>query len=323
MNILKLTKPNGCRQRRKMMGISSLLSSLTVVVLGGFVMCFLVACFSNAAHAEMTVPTSLGTVAKARVGADIPKLGKNKDKNRGKNRGKNKSNLKNKGKSNAKGKGLGLNDDVQVVLCLDASGSMDELFVEVANSLDKLMDTLTGCSLNGKKACVNLGIVVYGQAGENGAPRVLTPFATDVEAMRSKLKEVQCDGAVEPCGEVIDFALDNFEWNMRERQDILKVIFIAGNEDFKQGSIDYRTAMDKAKQKNVIVNTIYCYPGSEKEAAMTPEGKEWADAATFADGLGLVLTMDGASAGNDTGFYGTVLRALRIQTQEKGIELKS
>ena len=319
MNILKLTKPNGHQQRRKRMGISALLSTLAVVVLGGFVMCFLVAYFSNAAHAEMTASTTLGTVAKARVSADTPKFGKNKSKGKSKV----KSNLKNKGKSNAKSKGMGLNDDVQVVLCLDASGSMDALFIEVSRSLDKLMDTLTGCSLGGKKACVNLGIVVYGQAGENGAPRVLTPFATDVESMRSKLKEVQCDGAVEPCGEVIDFALDNFEWNMRDRQDILKVIFIAGNEDFKQGSVDYRDAMHKAKQKNVIVNTIYCYPGSEKEATMTPEGKEWADAATYADGMGLVLTMDGSSAGADTGFYGKVLHALRIQAQEKGIELKS
>ncbi len=319
MNILKLTKPNGHQQRRRRMGISSLLSALTVVVLGGFVMCFLVAYFSNAAHAEMTASTSLGTVAKARVSADTPKFGKNKSKGKSKV----KSNLKNKGKSNAKSKGMGLNDDVQVVLCLDASGSMDELFIEVSRSLDKLMDTLTGCSLGGKKACVNLGIVVYGQAGENGAPRVLTPFATDVESMRSKLKEVQCDGAVEPCGEVIDFALDNFEWNMRERQDILKVIFIAGNEDFQQGSMDYRTAMQKAKQKNVIVNTIYCYPGAEEEAAMTPEGKEWANAATYADGMGLILSMVGSSTGADAGFYGKALRALRIQAQEKGIELKS
>ena len=320
MNILKLIKPNGHRQRRKRMGISSLLSTLTVVLLGGFVMCFLVTCFSNAAHAEITASTSLGTVAKARVGADIPKFGKNKSKSKDKSKGK--SNLKNKGKSNAKSKGKGLNDDVQVVLCLDASASMDKLFVEVSNSLDMLMDSLTSCSLNGKKACVNLGIVVYGQAEDNGAPHVLAPFTTDVKSMRSKLKEVQCDGAAEPCGEVIDFALNNFEWNMRERSDVLKVIFIAGNEDFQQGSLDYHTAMQEAKSKNVIVNTIYC--GLPEEAAMSdPQAREWADAASLADGMGLSIPMNGSSAGNDTGFCGKTLHALRIQAQEKGIELKS
>ena len=322
MNILKLTKPNGLRQRRKKTDIPSLLSTLAVVVLGGFVMYFLVTCFSNVAHAEMTAATSWGTVAKARVSAGLPKIGKNK------------------GKGNIKSMGKGLNDDVQVVLCLDASGSMDELFVEVSNSLDMLMDTLTSCRLNGKTARVNLGIVVYGQEQDNGAPRVLTPFSTDVASMRSKLKEIQCNGAVEPCGEVIDFALNNFGWNMRDRQDTLKVIFIAGNEDFKQGTLDYRTAMRNAKGKNIIVNTIYCYPGTEKEAAMTPEGKEWADAAALADGMGLVLSMVGSTARADddieqvismvgpspeadTGFYGKALRALRIQAQEKGIELKS
>ena len=35
-------------------------------------------------------------------------------------------------------------------------------------------------------------------------------------------------------------------------------MFIAGNEDFLQGNVLYTTACAKAKQKGVIVNTIYC-----------------------------------------------------------------
>lgn len=191
--------------------------------------------------------------------------------------------------------GKGLNDDVQVVLCLDASGSMDELFVEVSDSLNMLINTMSRCRLNNKAAKVNLGIVVYGEAAGNGAPRVLTPFTKDVRSMRSKLKEIRCDGAVEPCGEVIDFALNNFEWNMRDRQDMLKVIFIAGNEDFKQGSTDYHVAMNNARRNNVVVNTIYCYPGDVETAKSTPECQEWMDAAELADGMGLVISMDGSA----------------------------
>jgi hypothetical protein len=37
-----------------------------------------------------------------------------------------------------------------------------------------------------------------------------------------------------------------------------KVIFIAGNEDFLQGSLHYTKACTEAKNKGVIVNTIYC-----------------------------------------------------------------
>lgn len=253
---------------------------------------------------SVIVSTSVSTVVMAQVDVEVPSFGVGNGLGEGDGMGFDGSGFGNgmgnglgngKGNGRGDGGGKGLNDDVQVVLCLDASGSMDELFVEVADSLNMLVNTMTRCRLDGKKARVNLGIVVYGQAMDNGAPRVLTPFTTDVKSMRSKLKEIQCDGAVEPCGEVIDFALNNFEWNMRDRQDILKVIFIAGNEDFKQGTLDYRTAMHKAKRRNVIVNTIYCYPGGEEEAAMTPEGKEWADAATLSDGMGLVITMDGST----------------------------
>ena len=321
-------------ERRKRMIISSLLSALTVVILGGLIMYFVVVYFSKEEPAEfitytpppenddipkpptedpsssraaapspeinpaVIVSTSVSTVVMARVDVDVPDFGVGNGLGEGDGMGFDGSGFGHgTGNGNGKGDGggKGLNDDVQVVLCLDASGSMDQLFVEVADSLNMLVNTMTRCRLNGKKARVNLGIVVYGQAMDNGAPRVLTPFTTDVKSMRSKLKEIQCDGAVEPCGEVIDFALDNFEWNMRDRQDILKIIFIAGNEDFKQGTLDYRTAMHKAKRRNVIVNTIYCYPGGEEEAAMTPEGKEWADAATLSDGMGLVITMDGST----------------------------
>ncbi len=253
---------------------------------------------------SVIVSTSVSTVVMAQVDVEVPSFGVGNGLGEGDGMGFDGSGFgsgmgnglgNGKGHGHGDGGGKGLNDDVQVVLCLDASGSMDELFVEVADSLNMLVNTMTRCRLDGKKARVNLGIVVYGQAMDNGAPRVLTPFTTDVKSMRSKLKEIQCDGAVEPCGEVIDFALNNFEWNMRDRQDILKVIFLAGNEDFKQGTLDYRTAMHKAKRRNVIVNTIYCYPGGEEEAAMTPEGKEWADAATLSDGMGLVITMDGST----------------------------
>ena len=38
----------------------------------------------------------------------------------------------------------------------------------------------------------------------------------------------------------------------------LKVIFIAGNETFTQGQVDYVTAINEAVKKDIIVNTIFC-----------------------------------------------------------------
>ncbi len=167
----------------------------------------------------------------------------------------------------------GLNDDIQVVLVLDASGSMDRLFTMVSDALHEFLITLNQCTLNDKKARVNVGIVCYGQARDNGSPQLLSGFSKDVGTLRGKLKEVACDGSYENCGEAIAFAVEKFPWNLRERDDMLKVIFIAGNEEFTQGSVDYRAALRRARQRNIIVNTIHCGGPNEEWFAAAREGR--------------------------------------------------
>jgi hypothetical protein len=59
----------------------------------------------------------------------------------------------------------------------------------------------------------------------------------------------------------------------------MKLLIIAGNESFAQGSVPYRKAIQKAKNNGIIVNTIFC--GNEnrgrtlgwKEGAQLGEGK--------------------------------------------------
>lgn len=184
------------------------------------------------------------------------------------------------------GKRAGYNDDIQVVLLLDASGSMQELFKAAANSMDQVLNVLSNARLNGKKTKVNVGIVIYGQADKNGAPIKLSPFTTQVRKMRHRLEEVACDGANEECGAAIAFAVNNFPWNRRDRDDMLKVIFIAGNESFDQGNIDYHSAIAEATAQHIIVNTIHC----------GDPDTEWEEAAALGNGIGLTLDMDHASA---------------------------
>ncbi|HCF58525.1 MAG TPA: hypothetical protein DFS52_11095, partial [Myxococcales bacterium] len=63
------------------------------------------------------------------------------------------------------------------------------------------------------------------------------------------------------CGEVIDAATRELEW--RSGKGTLKMIFIAGNEPFNQGDVDYQAAIKRAISKGITVNTIFC--GSEQE----------------------------------------------------------
>lgn len=181
------------------------------------------------------------------------------------------------GKGGGKRYGDGFNDDIQVVLLLDASGSMDQLFQAASACMEDVLVALSNADINGKKAKVNVGIVIYGQAEQDGAPIKLSPFTTAVNQIRSRLSEVSCNGGLEACGHAISYAVDNFEWNRRDRDDMLKVIFIAGNEPFSQGTIDYRDAIRKATSQNIIVNTIHC--GGKNE--------EWEEAAALGNGQGM------------------------------------
>lgn len=179
--------------------------------------------------------------------------------------------------SGSGGGGRGLNDDIQVVLALDASGSMDELFTAVAGALQSVLSTLGSAKLDGQPVKVNLGIVVYGQNDNNGAPFVLSRFTTKVNTLKELVSETACDGSIEECGAALMVALKRFPWNMRERDDMLKVIFICGNEPFDMGKVDYRTAMAQARAANIIVNTVYC--GSTDA--------QWEEAARLGNGVGL------------------------------------
>jgi hypothetical protein len=58
----------------------------------------------------------------------------------------------------------------------------------------------------------------------------------------------------------------------------LKMIFIAGNEPFTQGSVSYREACALAKEKGVTINTIYC--GDFNEGL----NSNWKDGADIAGG---------------------------------------
>lgn len=190
-----------------------------------------------------------------------------------------------KGGGDGSGKGnrmVGYNDDIQVVLALDASGSMDALFADVAQSIDKVLFALQSAKLNGKPVTVNVGVVVYGQAENGGSPFVLSPFTTDIDSLRAKIAAQPCNGGLEPCGEAVDHAVKNFPWNMRNRDDMLKAVFICGNEPFNQGNVNYKEAVSLAAERHIIVNTVHC--GNVKEPPA-----DWADAAMIGKGRAMVF----------------------------------
>jgi hypothetical protein len=79
---------------------------------------------------------------------------------------------------------------------------------------------------------------------------------SDLDSLSQNLFSLKTNGGEEYCGQAIYSSINELQWDASSES--YKVIFIAGNEDFLQGNVQYTKACVAAKEKGVIVNTIYC-----------------------------------------------------------------
>lgn len=148
---------------------------------------------------------------------------------------------------------------IQAAILLDVSNSMDGLIEQAKAQLWKMMNILGKTSCDGIPPKIEIALYEYGRPSngeKNGFVRQISPFGSDLDILSKKLFELQTDGGVEYCGRVIFKSLEELSWD--NNPGSYKVIFIAGNEDFRQGDLVYTKACALAKDKGVIVNTIFC-----------------------------------------------------------------
>jgi von Willebrand factor type A domain len=173
---------------------------------------------------------------------------------------------------------------VQIAILLDTSNSMDGLIEQAKGQLWKICNEFIKASRNGIAPEVQVALYEYGKSSlsqESGWIRRIQPLTTDLDKISEELFGLRTNGGDEYCGWVIKQAVNELEWS--PRSDVYKVIFIAGNEPFTQGPVDYAESCQAAIGKGIIVNTIHC--GSEREGIDT----KWKDGADIADGKFLVI----------------------------------
>jgi hypothetical protein len=149
---------------------------------------------------------------------------------------------------------------IQAAILLDVSGSMDGLIEQAKAQLWNMVSTM------GKAKCGNdvtpqieIALYEYGRTtndAKKGYVKKINGFINDLDSLSQNLFSLKTDGGDEFCGHVIYSSLNELQWDAAPEN--YKVIFIAGNEDFLQGDIQYTKSCTEAKQKGVIVNTIYC-----------------------------------------------------------------
>lgn len=151
-----------------------------------------------------------------------------------------------------------LDSHIQVAILLDTSSSMSGLIEQAKSQLWSILNTLSSASKNDQSATIEMALYEYGNDGlssRGGWVSQRVPFTNDVDKISESLFSMTTNGGSEYCGTAIKRSIDDLEW--RESAG-LRVVYIAGNEAFTQGQIDYRNACKQAVNKEVIVNTIFC-----------------------------------------------------------------
>jgi hypothetical protein len=172
---------------------------------------------------------------------------------------------------------------VQLAILLDTSNSMDGLVEQAKTQLWRIVNQFaTATGANGQKPQVEVALYHYGTpslGADTGYIRQLLPLTTDLDRVSEELFKLKTNGGDEYCGAVIQAAVNQLLWS--RGKDDYRAIFIAGNEPFTQGKVDFRISCKAAITAGIIVNTIFCGANQEGISTHWKEGADLSDGAYF------------------------------------------
>ena len=148
---------------------------------------------------------------------------------------------------------------IKVALLLDTSNSMDGLINQAKTQLWEIVNELSYAKCENQNPDLMIALYEYGNdnlSAREGYIRQVIGFSSDLDEISEKLFSLRTNGGNEFCGEVIHTSLRQLDWG-NNRND-LKLIFIAGNEPFTQGKINYKDAATQANEQDITINTIFC-----------------------------------------------------------------
>ncbi|MCK0108524.1 VWA domain-containing protein [Flavobacteriaceae bacterium S0825] len=168
---------------------------------------------------------------------------------------------------------------IKVALLLDTSNSMDGLIDQAKAQLWSIVNELSYAKCDDERPNLQIALYEYGNdnlSSYEGYIRQVLGFTNDLDDISKELFSLTTNGGSEFCGQVIQSSLNQLDWG--NNQDDLKLVFIAGNEPFNQGKINYKHAATNANEKDVTINTIYC--GNYQQGVST----FWKDGAKLTNG---------------------------------------
>ena len=170
---------------------------------------------------------------------------------------------------------------IQLALLLDTSSSMDGLLDQARSQLWAVVNALDSATFQGDAPRLEIAIYEYGNdelAESDGYIRQVVGFSSELDLVSEGLFELTTAGGDEFAGQVISAATQELRWD--DAENVLRVIYIAGNEEFTQGATDFHESVAAARSRGIVVNTVNCTGRGDWDAG-------WQDAARLGGGKAL------------------------------------
>ena len=164
---------------------------------------------------------------------------------------------------------------IDVVICLDVSGSMQGL---AKSAQMKLWDVVNDLAKVQPTPDLRVALYSYGNNAYDrttGWVRQEIDLTADLDRVSEKLsalKATKVPNSDEYVARVCRDAVERLKWS--DDPKALKVIFVCGNESAEQDpEVKLKAVAESAVRKGIIINTIYCGNPSDADA---PAWKEFA-----------------------------------------------
>lgn len=174
--------------------------------------------------------------------------------------------------------------NIDLVVCLDTSGSMERL---IDSARGRLWDVVNRLHEAAPAATIRVGLLSYGSpSGSTAAQGWVvrrSGLTTDLDSVYAEMTALRTAGGDEYVGWVVHDAVTTMDWT----SDGVRMIFVAGNESADQGRAlhDFRTEVGGARRRGILVNALFA--GSADQGTQ----ELWSQVATAGGGAYAAIDM--------------------------------
>ena len=164
---------------------------------------------------------------------------------------------------------------IQLALLLDTSNSMDGLINQARTRLWSIVNEMSAIAVAGEVPQLQVALYQYGNSGISAGEdhvQLRCRFTTDLDIVSEQLFALSTNGGNEYCGAVLREALTELSWVGTGRKHVLRLVVIAGNEPFNQGTEPFGEWTSHAMKRDIRINTIFCGPEQEGRRTLWEQG---------------------------------------------------